>query len=116
MSALKRLLLTLLLGSGLCLPALAQGGTIKAIPQAVVYTVELPGELVKEPLCTGDIRTRTSACTEVQATACRMTEVKFRESLAGAIQTCKVSNCTPKQGMAAASAKCECKVKISDCR
>jgi hypothetical protein len=110
------LLLSLLLGLVICLPALAQGGTIKASPQATAYTVELPGEVVKEQLCTGDIRTRTTTCAEVPATLCKITEVKFREGIAGAIKTCTVSGCSPKQGAGAATGKCECKVKISDCR
>jgi hypothetical protein len=47
---------------------------------------------------------------------CKITEVKFREGIAGAIKTCTVSGCSPKQGAGAATGKCECKVKISDCR
>lgn len=117
MSARRRYKLSsLFLGLALCLPALAQGGTIKANPQAAVYTVELPGEVVKEQLCTGDIRTRTTTCSEVSATLCKITEVKFREGIGGAIKTCTPSGCSPKPGVAATSGKCECKVKVSDCR
>jgi len=117
MSGRRGYLLSLaLLGMAMCLPALAQGGTIKANPQAVVYTVELPGALVKEQLCTGDIRTRTTTCAEVQATACKITEVKFREGISGTTQMCKVSGCSPNESMAGPTGKCTCTVKISDCR
>lgn len=110
------LLSTVLLGSTLCLPALAQGGTIKAVTPPAVYSVELPGEKAKELVCTGDIRKRTATCAETDVTLCKAEDVKFREGLMGTVQTCKVTDCSPKQGMAAASGKCECKVKISDCR
>ena len=117
MSVLRGILLIpVLLGFTLCLPAMAQGGTILAKPQVAVYKVELPGEKVKELVCTGDIRTRTTTCGEVESLACNFKEVKFREGIAGTVQTCKVSSCTPKSGMAAASSKCECSIRLSDCR
>jgi len=110
------LLSTVLVGLAMSLPALAQGGTIKAVTPPAVYSVELPGEKAKELVCTGDIRKKTATCAEADVTLCKATDVKFREGLTGTVQSCKVTDCSPKQGAAAASGKCECKVKISDCR
>lgn len=108
-------LLAVLLSLAMGLSAFAEGAKIKANPQAAVYSVELPGEKVKELVCTGDIRLRTATCAEQETTVCKISQVKFREGLTGTEQSCKVSDCTPKRN-AAAAGKCECKVKISDCR
>jgi hypothetical protein len=108
--------LAMVLGLLLTAAALAQGTTIQARSLETTYTVELPGELKPHIVCTGDARTSTADCVESIRTMCPISEVSFRERAGSPAKTCKVSNCGPKPSMAAASAKCVCQIRVSDCR
>lgn len=116
--SVARLLIVAVLLISLLLPAAAraQGSTIQARTPEKVYSVELPGEKGTQIVCTGDSRSSTADCVEEAGTICSITEVSFRERIGVPAKSCKVSGCSPKAGMAAASNKCACTIRVSDCR